>query len=39
MDSFQQDAANYTVKSAVSTGNIMILRKLAGVVAGLMSIW
>jgi hypothetical protein len=34
-----EEAANYTVKYRVSIGNLMILRIVAGVVAGVMSIW
>jgi hypothetical protein len=38
-ESFLTEAANYTVKPAVSIGNLMILRIVARVVAGVMSIW
>jgi len=38
-ESFRAEATDYTVKPAVSIGNLMILRIVARVVAGVMSIW
>ena len=37
--SIRNEATDYTAKSTVSIGNIMILRIAARFVAGVMSIW